>query len=707
MRLALRALRLIALSGALLAPAWSWAHDSSDTDDGVPVNRYSLTQAFLEGGDPERRAFELEHAPIPGADPRAVELGADLDGDGDADEIHIQLEVDEIQEEVYPGEYLRVWVFAPLGSGMSTAARLPSPTLVVEEGDQVRVTLHNSHYFPHTIHFHGPILPNEMDGVPDMTQDAVVPGSTFTYSFTAKNTGTFFYHCHVQDQAHVPMGMGGMFVIEENRPDNHFVHVVMGAGRTPVLSRATAENYDSEYTLVYQDMDDRLNRIAAAYPDVRDVERRMHRDYDTTQRKPNIFLVNGRSFPYTLRDTPIVVKPNQRVKLRVLNAGGRTVYLHPHGHHPTITHLDGYPVPESARITRDVIEIGPAQRVDLLLRTGDDAKYASGDGVWMLHDHTPAAATNKGINPGGDHTAIVYESRLDANGMPKGMEHHLHGLDAAYYRGEKPVFPPSTFASTPETYKPPSTPPVGGAASYPARENTNDGLPRLDLLETAAHKVVADACAGRPRSFRRLTLKAGRAFAREGEVFGFDTHTLRAEPCEDVEILFENQDEVRHDIMLNGLNPGFEVNLAGRGTASARFVTPDTDITLRFHCHVPMHDRVGMLGEFVVGKGSAQIVQAAQTTETAAAPNAPPPISRSVPPQTADGVGTIIATVPRMNRIIIDHEEIPGIMAAMEMSYPVDPPSLLESLQSGDRVQFTIDVTAAKITGLKVLQRAN
>jgi Cu/Ag efflux protein CusF len=159
--------------------------------------------------------------------------------------------------------------------------------------------------------------------------------------------------------------------------------------------------------------------------------------------------------------------------------------------------------------------------------------------------------------------------------------------------------------------------------------------------------------------------------------------------------------------MLNGLNPGFEVNLAGRGTASARFVTPDTDITLRFHCHVPMHDRVGMLGEFVVGKGSAQIAQTAQTTVIAAAPNAPPPVSRSAPPQTADGVGTIIATVPRMSRIIIDHEEIPGIMAAMEMSYPVDPPSLLESLQSGDRVQFTIDVTAAKITGLKVLQRAN
>jgi Cu/Ag efflux protein CusF len=364
-------------------------------------------------------------------------------------------------------------------------------------------------------------------------------------------------------------------------------------------------------------------------------------------------------------------------------------------------------VPEAAQVTRDVIEIGPAQRVDLLLRTGDDAKYASGDGIWMLHDHTPAAATNKGINPGGDHTAIVYESRLDANGLPKGMEHHLHDLDAAYYRGEKPVFPPSTFASTPETYKPPDAAPIGGAEAYPVRENTNDGLPRLDLMEIATHKIVSEACAGKPRGFRRLTLKAGRAFAREGEVFGFDTHTLRAEPCEDIEILFENQDEVRHDIMLNGLNPGFEVNLAGRGTASARFVTPDQDITLKFHCHVPMHDRVGMIGEFVVGKGSPPVAQVAQVA--APVPNAPAPATspQAATPQTTDGVGTVIATVPRMNRIIVDHEEIPGVMAAMEMSYPVDPPSLLDGLTPGDRVQFTLDVASSKVTSLKVLQHAN
>ena len=111
----------------------------------------------LHGAADRRRARRARGRarPIPGADPDAVELGQDVDGDGDADVIQIHLEVIEIQEQVYPGEYVTFWVFAPLGSANGAPARLPSPTIRVEEGDVVYVTLHNTHYLPHTIHFHG------------------------------------------------------------------------------------------------------------------------------------------------------------------------------------------------------------------------------------------------------------------------------------------------------------------------------------------------------------------------------------------------------------------------------------------------------------------------------------------------------------------------------------------------------------------------
>ena len=176
----------------------------------------------------------------------------------------------------------------------------------------------------------------------------------------------------------------------------------------PDLAKATVEEgYGREYSLVYMDIDARLNRIPAAYKDPREIEKRMHREYDSTQRQPNIFLLNGRSFPFTLRDTPIEVKAGERVKLRILNAGARPMKLHTHGHHPTLTHLDGYPVPAGMRYSRDVFDIGAAQRIDLELRPGSDDLYASGPGVWIMHDHTEQTVNNKGISPGGDITTIV------------------------------------------------------------------------------------------------------------------------------------------------------------------------------------------------------------------------------------------------------------------------------------------------------------
>ena len=380
----------------------------------------------------------------------------------------------ELTEEVYPGEFVKFWVFAPEGKGMTPVARVPSLTIRVEQGDRVRIILNNTHYFPHTIHLHGTIHPNAMDGVPGITQAAVKPGESFEYKFVAKNPGTFFYHCHVQPDVHVLMGLGGMLIIEPNRPNNIFTHLVPGAGRMPDLAKATVEEgYGREYSLVYLDIDARLNRIPAAYKDPREIEKRMHRDYDSTQRKPNIFLLNGRSFPFTLRDTPIEVKSGERVKLRILNAGARPMKLHTHGHHPTLTHLDGYPVPAGMRVTRDVFDIGAAQRIDLELRPGDDDVYASGPGVWIMHDHTEHTVTNKGISPGGDITAVVYEGFMGDDGLPKTATSLDRFFDPEYYLGHVPVFNPKIFNTTRDAYEYgwPEDEPVGGKFNYPVRED--------------------------------------------------------------------------------------------------------------------------------------------------------------------------------------------------------------------------------------------
>jgi len=60
--------------------------------------------------------------------------------------------------------------------------------------------------------------------------------------------------------------------------------------------------------------------------------------------------------------------------------------------------------------------------------------------------------------------------------------------------------------------------------------------------------------------------------------------------------VLDNSDEVRHDLMILGLDPLFALNVLGPNVASARFVAPDEDITLRFHCHVATHEKMGMAG---------------------------------------------------------------------------------------------------------------
>jgi Cu/Ag efflux protein CusF len=393
-----------------------------------------------------------------------------------------------------------------------------------------------------------------------------------------------------------------------------------------------------------------------------------------------------------------MVKPDEVTKLRILNVGARTVHLHTHGHHPTLTHLDGREVPGAARITRDTFEIGPAQRIDLALRTGSDGVHAAGPGVWLMHNHAQHAASNKGINPGGDHTAIVYEGFMGDDGLPRtptdhpGHSAHAKYFDPAYYRGELPVFDPRIFNTTPDRYESGwlDMPPAGGPFEYPTRERLPP-LPRIDLIDAERHRTVATACAERPRSKRRIVVKAGRQYAREGEVFAFEPRELHAERCEEVEIVLDNTDEVRHDFMIPGLDPIFMLNVLGPDVSSASFVTPDEDVTLFLHCHVPMHDKVGMMGKLVVGKGGApRLAQAPARAE----------------PRLFKGTGVVIGTLPRGGRLIVDHEAIPGFMAAMEMSYPVMPPSLLDGLNPGDKIAFTIDAGKSAIVAITVIERA-
>ncbi len=386
----------------------------------------------------------------------AITLGDDLDGDGDPDHYIIKLEIAELNGhspdmreptttfDIAPGIQPTFWVYAPKTRDMSTLSlyepianpllRAPSPVIRVEQGDIVWLVLENSHYLPHSIHLHGldhPYMDHAgegNDGVGQTGQMDVMPGSSKTYVVKPRQPGTMYYHCHVQPHVHIPMGLQGIMVVEENRPNNWVQVFNVGAGQVRHQSVASKEKYAGEYDLHYQSADKELHEMARSANDPRLIAKRLNQEYDITDAESDYFMLNGRSFPYTLRESMILMEENKKVKLRVLNGHEESFALHVHGHKPMVTHYDGVDNGPSSYIKRDVHGMVPAQRLDLELSGVDDGLNSFGQGVWMFHDHVEKSFTTNGIGEGGDISLVVYKGFLNEKGIPE-----VHGMSLAPY----------------------------------------------------------------------------------------------------------------------------------------------------------------------------------------------------------------------------------------------------------------------------------
>jgi multicopper oxidase len=399
----------------------------------------------------------------------------DLDGDGDPDIIRIKLEVIELNGSSPDGDFLfptydiapgiqpGMWVFAPKSRGMSVKnfaskqanelLRAPSSVIRVEQGDKIFISLENTHYLPHTIHFHGVDHPwqtasgGDNDGVPVTGEAPVFPGGSHTYELQPRHAGTMFYHCHVQTDKHLLMGLNGLFVVEENRPDNWLQTFNIGAGQVRHSSVAVKAAFDQEYDLHYQSIDKNLAQTIQQANDPRLIAEKMNRVYNMTESSENYFLLNGHSLPYTLRDALIVAKPDQNIKLRIVNAQHSAMALHFHGHKTTVTDYDGVKLAPEAQITRDVFDIAAAQRLDLHLQTSNDGLHSYGPGIWLFHDHVEMGVTTDGMSPGGNNAVIAYHSLVDEQGMPKVRKEVLDQLfNKNFYAKKIPVWGVGDFA---------------------------------------------------------------------------------------------------------------------------------------------------------------------------------------------------------------------------------------------------------------------
>ena len=114
-----------------------------------------------------------------------------------------------VKREFAPGMMVNAW-----GYNGST----PGPTIEAVEGDRVRIYVTNKLPERTSVHWHGILLPNGMDGVAGLNQPHIEPGETYVYEFTLKQHGMFMYHPHSDEMVQMALGMMGFFVIHPKVP---------------------------------------------------------------------------------------------------------------------------------------------------------------------------------------------------------------------------------------------------------------------------------------------------------------------------------------------------------------------------------------------------------------------------------------------------------------------------------------------------------
>jgi FtsP/CotA-like multicopper oxidase with cupredoxin domain len=242
-----------------------------------------------------------------------------------------RLVAEPVQREFAPGMVVDCWGYN---------GQTPGPTIEVVEGDRVRLFVTNKLPEPTSMHWHGVLLPNGMDGVAGLVQPHIQPGETYVYEFTLRQHGTLMYHPHSDEMVQMAMGMMGFFIVhprQGERVDRDFAIFLAEWAIPPGTSRPNAA---------------------------------VMLDFNT-------FTFNGRAWPGT---APLIAKKGDRIRVRLANLTMDSHPIHIHGHRFQVTGTDAGPIPPSARYFENTVDVPVGA-------TRDFEFVADNPGDWVLHCH--------------------------------------------------------------------------------------------------------------------------------------------------------------------------------------------------------------------------------------------------------------------------------------------------------------------------------
>ena len=262
------------------------------------------------------------------------------------------------------------------GHAVTTNGTVPGPLVRLKEGQNVRLSVTNTLDEDTSIHWHGLLLPFQMDGVPGVSFPGIKPGETFTYEFKVRQAGTYWYHSHsgLQEQ----MGHYGPIVIDP-------------AGEDPV-------QYDREHVIVLSD-------YSFMHPHEMFRKLKAHAGYFNTQKQTVAGLLKGedqtfkdrKEWSRMLMDPTDVLDvtgstytflinghgpmdnwtglftPGERVRLRFVNAGAMTIFnVRIPGLKLQVVQSDGQNVQP---VEVDEFQISPAETYDIVVQPTADQAY--------------------------------------------------------------------------------------------------------------------------------------------------------------------------------------------------------------------------------------------------------------------------------------------------------------------------------------------
>jgi len=243
--------------------------------------------------------------------------------------------------------------------------RTPGPVIEAVEGDHVRIYVTNRLPEPTSVHWHGIVLPNGMDGVSGLNQRPIPTGRTFRYEFTLRQSGTYMYHSHYDEMVQMGMGVMGFFVIHPRTPE--------------------PQRIDRDFAIMLSEW--------AIKPGTRKPDTTVMNDF-------NVLTMNGKVFPAT---APLVARTGQRVRIRLGNLGATSHHpIHIHGYNFKITGTDGGRIPDAGQWpeTTVLVPVGTTRDIEFV---------ADAPGDWAFHCHMTHHTMNQmghgipnmlGVKPG-------------------------------------------------------------------------------------------------------------------------------------------------------------------------------------------------------------------------------------------------------------------------------------------------------------------